>query len=133
MENRRKMLSFELSAIDLILVISVIVLFILYMTKLSAKKPEDEMFKELLEKNAEKKYRDSGETSFGNRISSYIRGSWRHSKNKVSVNKYDDTECPRGFGKIKKLNDNNSVSERCLSCYNFMDCYEENKIKTTYQ
>ena len=132
MENRRKMLSFELSAIDLILVISVIVLFLLYMTKLSANKPEEALFEGLMEKNVKQKYQDSGKTSFGKRVRSFFNKSGKHFKNiKVSVHKYDGTECPRGFGKIKKFDENNSVSERCLGCYNFMECYDENEIKTT--
>jgi hypothetical protein len=38
----------------------------------------------------------------------------------------DYTECPRGFGNIRMLGEDNSVSERCLGCYRIMECYSEN-------
>jgi hypothetical protein len=49
-----------------------------------------------------------------------------HSERKESSGKHDFTECPRGFGNIRKLNEDNSVSERCLGCYRIMECYSEN-------
>jgi hypothetical protein len=123
------MLAFELSAIDLILVISVIVLFILYMTKISAKKPEEKLFEQLMENNVSHK----SQKDFGKRIHSFMDSFRKQSKSKsVSVHQYEDTECPRGFGNIKKLIENDSVSEKCLGCYNLMDCYDENKIKSTH-
>ena len=90
------MLTFELSAIDLILVITVIILLLLYWTKLS-KTSEQQPLKETTTKNQEKNIQ----------------------------NRY--TECPRGFGNIKRISDDGSVSERCLGCYRIMDCYGNNK------
>jgi hypothetical protein len=122
------MLAFELSAIDLILVISVVVLFILYMTKLSSKKPEEKLFEQLMEKNVDKKH----QKGFGKLIRSFTNLFRKHPKdNSVVIHQGEDTICPRGFGNIKKLMGNNSVSEKCLGCYNLMDCYDENKIKST--
>jgi hypothetical protein len=95
------MLSFELTAIDLILVISVIVLLILYWTKLS-KIPEEQVFRGLTAKNT------SPEKIASNPQSGYA-------------------ECPRGFGYIKKIGDDGSVSERCLGCYRIMECYSESE------
>ena len=91
------MLSFEVSAIDIILVISVIVLFVLYWTKLSK---IDE---------------------------SPIRRSTTHMHTeRTSINPRNDyAECPRGFGYIRNIGDNNSVSERCLGCYKIMECYSQ--------
>ena len=37
----------------------------------------------------------------------------------------DYTQCPRGFGNIKKLDDDNSVSDKCLGCFRIMQCYGE--------
>ena len=37
----------------------------------------------------------------------------------------DYTECPRGFGNVKKLSEHNSVSEKCIGCYRIMECYTE--------
>jgi hypothetical protein len=93
------MLSFELTAIDIILVIAVLVLFLLYWTKLS-KIPDEQFFRGILTKNT--------------------------GTEKITSNpKNDYTECPRGFGNIKKINDDGSVSERCLGCYRIMECYSE--------
>jgi len=95
------MLSFELTAIDIILVISVIVLLVLYWTKLS-KIPEEQFFRGLTAKN------ESPEKIVSNLQSGYA-------------------ECPRGFGYIKRIGDDGSVSERCLGCYRIMECYSESE------
>jgi hypothetical protein len=95
------MLSFELTAIDIILVIAVLVLFLLYWTKLS-NIPDERFFRGILTKNT---------------------GSERITSNPQN----DYTECPRGFGNIKKINDDGSVSERCLGCYRIMECYSESE------
>ena len=39
----------------------------------------------------------------------------------------DYTACPRELGNIRKLGENNSVSERCLGCYRLMECYSESE------
>ena len=93
------MLSFELTAIDIILVIAVLVLFVLYWTKLS-KIPDEQFFRGILTKN-------TGPEKITSNPQNYY------------------TECPRGFGNIKKINDDGSVSERCLGCYRIMECYSE--------
>ena len=96
------MISFELTAIDLILVIAVIVLLILYLTKFSVKTLEPKSFRQPRVKDAKQE-----------------RSALRAQS--------DYTECPRGFGNIKKLGEDNSVSERCLGCYKIMECYNENE------
>ena len=45
-----KMLSFQLSAIDLVLVIAVIVLFVLYLKKFTTSFPEEKQFRKLAAK-----------------------------------------------------------------------------------
>jgi hypothetical protein len=102
------MLSFELSAIDIILVLSVILLLILYMTKLSVKTPEEKSFRQPIAKKA-------------------------NPERYVSMSQNDSTECPRGFGNIKKVGEDNSVSEKCLGCYKIIECYSENKLKISHQ
>ncbi len=102
MKNRWNMISFELSAIDLILVIAVIVLLILYLTKFSVNTFEPKSFRQPRAKDAKQE-----------------RSTLRFQSNY--------TECPRGFGNIKKLGEDNSVSERCLGCYKIMECYSENE------
>jgi len=94
------MISFELSAIDIILAIAVVVLLILYLKHFSL-------------------------TSFGkkNLPENIITDTEIQS---FSIPKKDDySECPRGFGSIKNLSNDNSVSERCLGCYQIMECYSD--------
>jgi len=93
------MLSFELSAIDIILVIAVIVLIVLYWAKLS-KIPDEQFFRGSIAKDT------SPEKSASDPQSGYA-------------------ECPRGFGNIRKLDNDGSVSDRCLGCYRIMECYSE--------
>lgn len=95
------MLSFELTAIDIILVMAVLVLVVLYWTKL-ANIPDQQIFRGILTNNT-------------------------RPEKFISYPQNDYTECPRGFGNIKKVNDNGSVSERCLGCYRIMDCYSESE------
>jgi len=95
------MIPFELTAIDLILTIAVIILIILYWTKLS-KIPEEPIFRGSIARNT--------------------------IPEKVTSNPQSDyTECPRGFGNIRKIGDDGSVSERCLGCYKIMECYSESE------
>jgi len=94
------MLSFELSAIDLILAIAVIILLVLHLTNSSGN-----IFDQIFSKRKKRKQKDYEGTAL-----------------KPTG---DYTECPRGFGNIKKLSANNQVSERCLGCYQIMECYNE--------
>lgn len=94
------MLSFELTAIDLILVIAVIVLLILYITKLA----------------------NSPEQFLKQSMANYT------SRERVESRPQKDyAKCPRGFGNIRKLSYDGSVSERCLGCYRIMECYGESE------
>ena len=97
------MLSFELSAIDIILAISVVVLLILYMTKMPSRNHQEKPFRQPPIVSA------------------------MHSRSGESQTEHDLTECPRGFGNIRTLGEDNSVSERCLGCYRIMECYSENE------
>ena len=94
------MLTFELSAIDVILSISVIVLLLLYTTKSPLKFLEKKSFFKSIKKSGKK-------------------------EKETSTVQTGYAECPRGFGNIKKIGSDNSVSERCLGCYRIMDCYQE--------
>lgn len=93
------MISFEVTAIDLILTIAVIILVFLYWTKLS-QIPDKRIFRGLTEKNH------------------------NFDKNE-SKSQSEYTECPRGFGNIRKIGDGGDVPERCLSCYKIIECYGE--------
>ena len=115
------MISFEVSAIDIILVIAVFVLLILYMTKLLEKSSEKTSFlskvtkTKILEKSPEK-------TLFHSQLT-----QGEKQERFLSRPQTDYTECPRGFGKIRKLGEDNSVSEKCLGCYEIMECFSENE------
>lgn len=95
------MLSFELTAIDLILAIAIMALLVLYWTKLS-KIPDIQFFKQSTKRDT------SSERLATSPQSGYA-------------------ECPRGFGYIKKIGDAGSVSERCVGCYKIMECYGESE------
>ena len=100
------MISFDVTAIDLILGISVIVLLILYITKISAKTREEEYL--LNERRSRKRLAEESRPSgFALRPQT------------------DYTECPRGYGNVKNLSEDNSVSEKCIGCYRVMECYTE--------
>ncbi|MEJ2242398.1 MAG: hypothetical protein P8Y18_09695 [Candidatus Bathyarchaeota archaeon] len=92
-----------MSAIDLILVISVIFLLVLYLTKIS--------------------------DSFGEKkiVQAYLKQSDEHSRrvNAGTLNSDHDNfiECPRGYGSIKVLGTDSNISEKCLSCYMITKCY----------
>ena len=104
------MLSFELTAIDLILVIAVIVLLILYMTKL-ANSPEQVLRQSIRSYAKKEKEVKSQEKEVES----------------MPIVRDDYSECPRGFGNIKKLGSDGSVSDRCLGCYRIMECYGESE------
>lgn len=95
------MLSFEISAMDIILSLSVIVLLLLYWTKLS-KIVELPLIRTPTIKSPQPE--------------------------KTETNPQTDyEECPRGFGYIKKIGTDGAVSERCLDCYRSVDCYGKTK------
>ena len=97
------MIEFELSAIDIILAIAVVVLLVLYLKHFS-------------------------QPSLGNKAKQknvIINTEKPTNQNVPKPKKEDYAECPRGFGKIKNLSNDNSVSERCLGCYQIMECYTE--------
>ena len=96
------MLSFELSAIDIILTISVVVLFILFITKISARNHEEIPFRQ-------------------------PKVNVAPPERPASIPQRDYTECQRGFGNIRTLGKDNSVSEKCLGCYRLMECYSESE------
>ena len=97
------MIEFELSAIDIILAIAVVVLLVLYL-------------------------KHSSPPSLGNKVKQknvIVKTEKQTNQNVPKPKKEDYAECPRGFGKIKNLSNDNSVSERCLGCYQIMECYTE--------
>lgn len=124
------MLSFELTAIDLVLVLSVIFMLILYMTKMSTINPE----KKQVEKTVEKKDKTKFFKKFTNpsKISTDSSSSKFDRQSIEKPSKIEQTytiACPRGFGYIEMLDSDNSVSQKCLGCYKIMECYLENRVE----
>jgi len=108
------MLSFELSAIDLILVIAVIVLFILYITKSSVKSPTEE--KPFVEKAPTKK------------LATTAANLETEGKKLLSTQPQTDSpKCPHVFGYLKKLDKNAPIPDECLSCSRIMECFGSNE------
>ena len=98
------MLSFELSAIDLILLIAVIVLLILYITKLSARPPTEE------------------------KLAATDASLKKGEKNLLSTQPQTDSpKCPYCFGYLEKLDKNASIPDECLSCPRITECFGSNE------
>jgi len=113
------MLSFELSAIDLILAVAVIILLILYITKLSAKPPVEE--KLLVNKESSLK-----ELAIEARMPEEEIERPMSSQPQLQP-KTGSAECPFTFGYLGKLNKEASIPEGCLGCSRIMECYSANK------
>jgi hypothetical protein len=111
------MLSFELSAIDLILAVAVIVLLILYLTKSSAKPAVEE--KLLVEKES------PSETP-----ATEVATPDEEREEPVSAQpqpkpqpKTGSATCPFGFGYLRKLDKDASIPDGCLGCSRLLECY----------
>jgi hypothetical protein len=104
------MLSFELSAIDLILAIAIIILLILYITKSSAKTPTGE--KLLIKKKNLSKEPTIEDASPEPKI-----------ERLAPKPQTDSTKCPYGFGYLRKLDKATSIPDKCLNCSRIMECY----------
>jgi len=99
------MISFQVTAIDIILVISVMVLLILYLTNFSVRTSAEKTFRRPISKDVNLERLELKPQSY-------------------------NAECSRGFGNIKKLGADNSISERCLGCYRLCECYNESEQRT---
>ena len=107
------MLSFELSAIDLILAVAVIILLILYITKSSAKPPVEE-------KLLVKKESPSKEQAIEARMQEEEIES---SMSAQPQPKTGSATCPFGFGYLRKLDKDVSIPDGCLGCSRMVECY----------
>ena len=108
------MLSFEMSAIDLILAIAVIILLILQVTKSSAKPPTGE--KLLVEEKHPSKKPTIEDASPKKEI-----------ERPTPKPQADSTKCPHGFGYLKKLDKDASIPDKCLGCSRIMECISANE------
>ena len=111
------MLSFELSAIDLILAIAVIVLLVLYITKSSAKSPTEEKTLVVRESSPEEPVEEAAtpEEEKKGLMSSKLQPQ------------AGSASCPFGFGYLRKLDKEAPIPDGCLSCSRIVDCYSANE------
>jgi hypothetical protein len=105
------MLSFELSAIDLILAIAVIILLVLYITRLSGRPPVEEGLLVGKKNSSEKRVTGAAVPEEGDRPVSTQPKSQSGSE-----------PCPFGFGYLSKLDREASIPDGCLRCPRVMDC-----------
>jgi hypothetical protein len=112
------MLSFELSAIDLILAIAVIILLVLYLTKSSAK-PHSQ------EKILVKKESSSREPVIEATMpeATVPEDEIESSTSSQPQPKTGSATCPFGFGYLRKLDKDASIPDGCLGCSRIVECY----------
>jgi len=111
------MLSFELSAIDLILAVAVIILLVLHLTKSSAKPPTEEKLLVEKERSSEKPVTEAAKPE-------------EETKRVTSTGSQPQTgsaTCPFSFGYLAKLDKGAPIPEGCLSCSRIMGCYSANE------
>jgi hypothetical protein len=105
------MLSFELSVMDLVLVIAVVTLLLLYITKISTKYAGKSKPSPKQAKASER---------------SDIHVAMPHS----STRSFEfSAKCPHHFGYLKTLPLGRSVPEECYSCSRMMQCLFQGKGK----
>jgi len=107
------MLSFELSAIDLILALAVIILLVLYLTKLSSRPPTERRLLVEKERLPEKPVREP--TMAEEEEEKTMPTEIRPQTGSVS--------CPYTFGYLRKLGKEASIPDGCLGCSRIMECY----------
>jgi hypothetical protein len=111
------MLSFELSAIDLILAVAVIILLILYLTKSSANPPIEEKLLVSKEGSSEKPVTEAA-----------LREDEREKLASAQPKPQSGSvKCPFGFGYLSKLDKEAPIPDGCLGCSRIMECYSANE------
>jgi len=105
------MLSFNVSVIDIVLVLAIIVLLILYITKQSTKSvAEPEL--SVPEKKGVEKPPEALETQKS-----------IEEKQLPTHPQTDSLECPHHFGYLKKLPKDASIPDECFRCPRMTDCF----------
>jgi hypothetical protein len=105
------MLSFDLSAIDLVLLVAVLILFLLYVSK----KPGASRAESELESNTDKKRR----IPLTKKENSHVKKPKTSSSTQSNV---ESLNCAHEFGYLKDLPRNTPVPDECFGCPNVMQC-----------
>jgi hypothetical protein len=108
------MLSFEVSAIDLILAVAVIILLIFYMKNSSAKTPAQEEL--LVEKENLSRKPDIEDARLE-----------KETTKPTQKPQKDSATCPYDFGYLRKLDKDASIPDKCLGCSRVMECSTANE------
>jgi hypothetical protein len=111
------MLSFELSAIDIILALAVIVLLVLYITKSSAKPSTEE--KPLIERKSPSE-KPAEEIAMPG-------GERRRLMSSQPQPQTGSVKCPYGFGYLRKRDKEASIPDECLGCSRILECSSANE------
>jgi len=104
------MLSFEISVIDIALVLAVTVLLILYITRVSTKSVAEQELSVPREKGVEK-------PSNADETQKSIEE--RQSQTKLQ----DSSECSHHFGYLGKLPEHAPIPDECFNCPRMAECY----------
>jgi len=110
------MVSFEFSAIDIVLMMAIIVLLILYLTKASTK-PHAE-----LEHSTKKEKTPEKPT-----VSLESQKSSEEALPTTSVETGNSAKCTHQFGYLKKLPKDASIPDECFTCPKYIRCALEDK------
>ncbi len=105
------MLSFDVSIVDIVLVLAVMVLLILYTTRQSTKSVAEPELSVPREKDVVKPLRPA-ETQRAMEETRLQTGPQTSS-----------VECPRHFGYLKKLPKDASIPEECFRCSKMTECF----------
>jgi ferredoxin-like protein FixX len=105
------MLSFELSAVDLVLFIAIIVLFLLYLR-----------FSTRFDWLNQKKRLQHSETVVDETAKKY---EIKDEKKREIVVPLISGKCPFNFGYLRKLSDEVSIPTECLECSRILECRYE--------
>ena len=111
------MLSFELSAIDLILAIAVIILLVLYLTK-----PPTEPGSAQSSRGHERRsldYKTVPEEKTAEKVASFQNES---EEREMSVSPKNAKKCHHHFGYLQEHAGNSSVPDECLNCLRVVEC-----------
>lgn len=101
----RPMLSFDLSAMDIVLAIAAVTILLLYVTKLAQSTPRSEPVA---------KEKKAG-------VYARLLGFFK-SRKTVTIPQAGSSECPHYFGYLKSVPKDGSIPEKCYTCPRMMQC-----------
>jgi len=110
-DSVKPMLSFDLSAIDIVLLVAVLILFSLYVTR----KPGASETESTFESNADKKRK----MPLIKKENSHVK---KPKTSSPTVSNAESHHCAHEFGYLKNLPRNTPVPDECFGCPKVMQC-----------